>query len=76
MEINACREKHEAVDKRLDGHDTRIGVLEKSDAVNSAEIKNLGKQIGSQTKAIWGLVSGIFFVMFGFLIWYVQTLPR
>ena len=32
------------------------------------------KQIGGQTKAIWGLVTTIAGVGFSFIIWYIQAL--
>jgi tetrahydromethanopterin S-methyltransferase subunit G len=83
VEKDICNERHERINARLEGHDDdirevkgRVGTLEKSDAVNSTEIKNLCKQIGSQTQAIWGLVAGIFFVLLGFVVWYIQSLPR
>lgn len=86
----ACEIRHTRIGERLDHHDKWLGEhekklddLEKSDATNTNEIKNLCKSIESQNKkmgnltnAIWGLVTGIFFVLVGFLIWYVQSLPR
>jgi tetrahydromethanopterin S-methyltransferase subunit B len=85
-----CEMKHKRVDERLDhhegwlkDHEKKIDVLEKSDATNTNEIKNLcgsiesqNKRIGSLTNAIWGLVTGIFFVLLGFVFWYIQSLPR
>jgi len=61
-------------EKRLDDMDVKIDYLQKSDATNTNEIKNLCSQIGSQTKAIWGLVSSIGLMLAGFLIWYIQSL--
>jgi len=78
-----CDSTHKQVDEKLNRHEKWLGehegkidTLTRSDAVNSTEIKNLCKSIGSQTKAIWGLVTGIAFVLVGFLIWYIQSLPR
>jgi hypothetical protein len=85
---NLCAEKHKRVDERLDMHDDtlqdhsgRIVVLEKNDATNTNEIKNLCKsiesqsgRIGSLTNAIWGLVTGIFFALLGFFFWYIQNI--
>lgn len=75
-----CKKEHERVNERLDHHERWLGehegkidVLTKSDAANTNEIKNLCRQIGSQTKAIWGLVSAILMVLIGFFVWYVQT---
>lgn len=76
-----CKEKHvrlderlEQHDKRLDYHEKKIDVLEKSDAANTTEIKNLCIQIGSQTKAIWGLVFSVISALVGFFIWYIQSI--
>lgn len=82
-----CAEKHKRVDERLDHHkgwlkehEKKIDSLVASDATNTNEIKNLcsgldrqSKAIGSQTKAIWGLVCSILFVLIGFFVWYVQN---
>jgi tetrahydromethanopterin S-methyltransferase subunit G len=75
-----CSEKHKRVDERLDHHERWLGEHEKkidalttSDATNTTQIANLCRQIGSQTKAIWGLVSGILMVLIGFFVWYVQN---
>jgi len=81
-----CKKIHERVDERLRHHERWLGEhekkidnLERSDAINVTEIKNLCKSIDSQskklsslTKAIWGLVSGIFMLLLGFVIWYIQ----
>lgn len=75
-----CTKQHDRVDERLEHHERWLGehekkidTLEKSDATNTNEIKNLCMQIGSQTKAIWGLVSAILLVLIGFFVWYVQN---
>jgi len=85
-----CDRRHERVndklihhEKWLGEHEKKIDNLEKSDATNTNEIKNLCKSIESQNKkmgnltnAIWGLVTGIFFVLVGFFVWYIQNLQR
>ena len=87
---SSCLKEHKRVDEKLERHERWLGeheckidTLAKSDAVNSTEIKNLCKSIDSQNKrmgnltnAIWGLVASIGMVLFGFLIWYIQSLPR
>ena len=77
---DVCAEKHKRVDERLNHHERWLGehegkidTLEKSDATNTNEIKNLCSRIGSQTTAIWGLVGSIFMVLVGFFVWYVQN---
>ena len=76
MEYNdvACKERHIRIDSRLSDHDHKIDKLERSDATNSTKIDNLAKAIGSQTKAIWGLVSTVLVLLGGFFIWYVQSI--
>lgn len=75
-----CAEKHKGVDQRLEHHERWLGehekkidTLEKSDATNTNEIKNLCKQISSQTKAIWGLVSIAAASLIGFFFYAVQN---
>lgn len=74
-----CEQKHESIEekfirheKRLDEHEVKIDNLEKSDAINSTEIKNLCSQIGSQTKAIWGLVLMVGTSLVGFFFYAIQ----
>ncbi|MEN6317052.1 MAG: hemolysin XhlA family protein [Clostridiaceae bacterium] len=82
-----CIKIHERVKERLDHHEKwldehegKLDGLIKSDATNTNEIKNLcksidsqNKKMGSLTNAIWGLVVGIFFVLLGFVVWYIQN---
>ena len=78
-----CNEKHKAIDEKFDRHEVwlsdhekKIDRLDRSDATNTTAIENLCKQIGSQTKAIWGLVTVIMTTLLGFFIWYVQNIKR
>ena len=80
VKAEVCDKEHIRVSERLghherwlEEHDDKIDTLEKSDATNTNEIKNLCNRIGSQTTAIWGLVSSIFMVLVGFFVWYVQN---
>lgn len=77
----ACDERHKAVDEKINRHEKWLGehelkidTLTKSDATNTTKIDNLCGQISGLTKAIWGLVTGIFFVLVGFVVWYIQNL--
>ena len=70
VKADVCDKVHKRVDERLDHHEHW---LEKSDATNTNEIKNLCNRIGSQTTAIWGLVCAIVSVLVGFFVWYVQN---
>ena len=78
-----CAEKHKAIDATLMRHEGdleslggRVGTLEKSDASKTTAIDNLCKQIGGQTKAIWGLISALITMLAGFLLTYIQNLPK
>lgn len=80
VKADVCDKVHKRVDERLDHHEhwlgeheVKIDRLEKSDATNTNEIKNLCNRIGSQTTAIWGLVCAIVSVLVGFFVWYVQN---
>lgn len=77
----SCDMRHKRVDEKFDhhegwlkDHEKKIDVLEKSDATNTTKIDNLCGQIASLTKSIWGLVTGIFFVLIGFVVWYIQSI--
>lgn len=88
VKAEVCDKVHRRVDERLEHHERWLGeherkidMLEKSDATKTTEIKNLcdsikdqSKRLGKLTTAIWGLVTGIFMVLLGFFVWYVQQL--
>jgi hypothetical protein len=81
--VRAVNEKLERHERMLIEHDDKIDVLTKSDATNTSEIKHLctsieaqNKKIGKLTNSIWGLVVSVMFVLAGFFVWYVQSLPR
>lgn len=63
-------------EKRLDSQDSAISALSKNDERQTVQIDNVCKQMSSLTKAIWGLTSGIFFVLLGFFVWYVQNIKK
>lgn len=80
MDERLCEEKHRSVDsrvsaceRRLNAHGNEIDALQKSDAANTTQIKNLTSAIADQTRAIWGLVGTVLITLFGFFIWYVQS---
>lgn len=83
MEDKVCELKHKAVDEKISHHENwlkehegKIDRLDRSDAVNTTALENLCKQIGNQTKAIWGLVSSVGLLLLGFFIWYVQNIKK
>ncbi len=81
MEEKVCNSTHKRVDEILTGHENwladherKIDRLDRSDAVNTTALENLCKQLGGQTKAIWGLVSLVAAALLGFFMWYIQNL--
>lgn len=80
MDEMLCAEKHLQITKELDLHNTRLNAhaeeieeLKMSDATNKNEIKNLCKQMGSLTKAIWGLVLMVGGSLVSFFFYAVQS---
>lgn len=80
----------EVTERRLNDHAERIRLLEVKDAIHDGKIvalcdklDNLSEQIGAwmefMKQALWkilGVGATIFFALFAFLIWYIQSLPR
>lgn len=75
-EHGQIRDKLSHHERWLGEHEKKIDRLDRSDATNTRVIDDLCKQIASQTKAIWGLVSAVGLSLLGFFIWYVQSFPR
>jgi hypothetical protein len=82
-----CIERHTAVDEKigrherwLGEHETKLDTLTRSNATNTQAIKELCGKIGDLVATIrWliGLIVGPAIVaLLGFLIWYIQSLPR
>lgn len=83
MENELCKKEHERVDEilsehgsKIDNHETRIGALEREQSVMSNELKHLNKNLKSLTAVLWALVFFGFTTLAGFLINYIQTIPR
>lgn len=75
-----CEKEHERLDiefkgirVRLDKHDETLDRLNRSDATNTQEIKNLCSKIDSLTKAIWGLVAIVATSLVGFFFYAMQS---
>lgn len=75
-----CELTHKLVDEKiirhekwLGEHEQKLDKLDRSDATNTNEIKNLCGQLSSQTKAIWGLVSMVAAALLGFFFYAIQT---
>ena len=57
-------------------HERRIVALEKADAEFAIRLENLVEKIESLTSWIKALVISILGTGVGFVIWYIQSLPR
>jgi hypothetical protein len=67
---------HKEVKEQLKDHERRIVALEKKDAEFAIRLDNLLEKIESLTTWIKGLVFSIVTTGVGFVIWYIQSLPR
>jgi len=75
MLMGVC-ELHEEIREQLRDHERRIVALEKSDAEFAIRLQNLIEKIDSLTGWIKALVVSIISTGVGFIIWYIQSLPR
>ncbi len=67
---------HEEVKEQLRDHEKRIVALEKADAEFAIRLQNLIEKIENLTGWIKALVVSIVGTGVGFIIWYIQSLPR
>jgi len=72
---NVCA-AHQEVKEQLRDHEKRIIALEKADAEFAIRLQNLIEKIDSLTGWIKALVISIIGTGVGFIIWYIQSLPR
>ena len=72
---NVCA-AHEEIRDQLRDHEKRIVALEKADAEFAIRLQNLIEKIDSLTSWIKALVVSIVGTGVGFIIWYIQSLPR
>ena len=75
MRVSVCA-AHEDMRDQLRDHEKRIVALEKSDAEFAIRLQNLIEKIDSLTSWIKALVISIVGTGVGFIIWYIQSLPR
>ena len=73
--INVCA-AHQEVKDQLRDHEKRIAALEKANAEFAIRLQNLIEKIDSLTGWIKALVVSIIGTGVGFIIWYIQSLPR
>lgn len=76
-----CKEEFEKLHKRIDKRDEVFNEQEtelKDHAVAIAKISedviHVTKSIGGLTKALWGVAASLIATLFGFVIWYIQSL--
>ncbi len=74
--MNSFCTGHQEVREQLRDHEKRIVALEKSDAEFAIKLQNLIEKIDSLTGWIKALVISIVGTGVGFIIWYIQSLPR
>ena len=67
---------HEEVKDQLRDHEKRIIALEKADAEFAIRMENLIEKIDNLTGWIKALVVSIVGTGVGFIVWYIQSLPR
>ena len=67
---------HEEVKEQLKDHEQRIVLLERTDAEFAIRLDNLVEKIENLTSWIKALVLSIVGTSVGFIIWYIQSLPR
>jgi hypothetical protein len=72
---NVCA-AHEEAREQLRDHEKRIVALEKADAEFAIKLENLVEKIENLTGWIKALVVSIISTGVGFVIWYIQSLPR
>ncbi len=78
-----CNEKHKNIDAKLDAHylrfddhEHRIDSLEKAQVCTETIVQNVCIQLKALTTALWWSFGLILTTTVGFIIWYIQSLPR
>jgi len=64
------------VKETLKDHERRIVILEKTDAEFAIRLENLIEKLENLTSWIKALVVTVVSTGVGFIIWYIQSLPR
>jgi len=67
---------HSEIKEQLKDHEKRIVALEKTNAEFAIRLDNLLEKIDNLTSWIKALVVSIVGTGVGFIIWYIQSLPR
>jgi len=61
---------------QLKNHELRIRKLEENSIRVTERLDSLCNRLGRLTTSLWALVTIIITALIGFLIWYIQSLPR
>lgn len=69
-------EMHEELKEQVRDHERRIVALEKADAEFAVRLENLCMKLEELTGWLKALVFAMIGTFGGFVIWYIQTLPR
>jgi len=73
--LNGCA-AHEEVREQLRDHERRIVILEKADAEFAIRLENLIEKLENLTGWIKALIVTVVSTGIGFIVWYIQSLPR
>ena len=78
-----CAERHRhlddkliAHDQRFDNHEQRLDFLEKAQVRAEINTQNICTQVKSLTTVLWWLFGLTLTTGIGFIVWYIQSLPR
>ena len=71
-----CKERFKAIDDRLNEGDKLMNEHTTEIAVIKTNVASLIKSINGLTKSLWGVCGTIVATLFGFFIWYIQSIPR
>jgi len=78
-----CTERHKNIDvilkahdQRFDNHEQRLDFLEKAQVRAEINVQTVCSQVKALTTALWWLFGLILTSAIGFVIWYIQNLPR
>ena len=76
-----CKEEFARIHKRIDKRDETLSEQEteiKNHSVSiarmSEDVIHMTKSISGLTKALWGVAASMLATLFGFVLWYIQSL--
>lgn len=76
-----CKEEFDRIHRRIDKRDKMLGEQEdklqahgESLARMSEDVTHVTRSISALTKALWGVAGSLMASLFGFILWYVQSI--